>query len=101
MRSAKSPGGVFISTYNSGADAAHDLENLMSSEFGRVAAYTSAAAGYTEAGGIAWKGLWAQALPLIGVRDTGTPCSGNSGVAQSPDGKPMICEGGAWTPHGG
>jgi hypothetical protein len=60
---------------------------------------TSYSAGYTDATGIQWKGAWSSAPPLIGMRDPGTPCSGSSEAAQSPDGKPMICEGGAWTPH--
>jgi hypothetical protein len=59
---------------------------------------TSYSAGYTQPTGIQWKGAWSSAPPLIGVRDPGSPCSGNN-TAQSPDGKPMICEGGAWTPH--
>jgi hypothetical protein len=59
----------------------------------------SYSAGYTEAGAIVWKGQWGQAPPLVGVRVPGTQCSGNSGVAQSPDGKPMMCQNQVWTPH--
>jgi hypothetical protein len=49
-------------------------------------------------GGSVIKGFWAQSLPLIGVRDPGTPCSG-SGAAQSPDGSPMMCQNQGWVVH--
>jgi hypothetical protein len=51
-------------------------------------------------GGSVIKGVWAQAPPLIGVRDPGSPCSG-SGVAQSPDGSPMMCQNQGWVVHMG
>ena len=54
-----------------------------------------------EGGAIVWKGQWGQAPPLLGVRVLGTQCSGNSGVAQSPDGKPMMCQNQAWAVHYG
>jgi hypothetical protein len=53
---------------------------------------------YSE-GGTVIKGVWAQAVPLIGVRDPGTLCVGNN-AAQSPDGSPMMCQG-VWRVHYG
>jgi hypothetical protein len=41
---------------------------------------------------------WQPAAPLIGVRTLRAPCDPNvPGSAQSPNGQPMLCEGGAWT----
>ncbi|HEY7051756.1 MAG TPA: hypothetical protein VH496_06420 [Mycobacterium sp.] len=33
---------------------------------------------------------------LVGVRPLASPCEGNDGMAQSPDGIPMSCKTGAW-----
>jgi hypothetical protein len=39
---------------------------------------------------------WVQTKPLVGVRPEGAPCSGNPGVAQSPEGIPLSCDGQGW-----
>ena len=41
-------------------------------------------------------GRWASAMPLIGVRDLGAACYGNKGLAQSPDGIPLVCDNQVW-----
>ena len=38
---------------------------------------------------------WVSTKPLIGVRPLGAPCDGGENTAQSPDGIPMTCRGGA------
>jgi hypothetical protein len=45
------------------------------------------------------EGSWSQAPQLVGVRGSGTPCAGNQGVAQSPDGLPLLCTGQTWQPY--
>jgi hypothetical protein len=42
---------------------------------------------------------WARSAPLVGVRTLRLPCDPNvdKGVAQSPDGVPLTCTGGAWS----
>jgi hypothetical protein len=45
------------------------------------------------------QGLWSEAPTLVGVGDSGAQCSGNQGVAQSPDGLPLLCMGSAWQPY--
>jgi hypothetical protein len=46
------------------------------------------------------KNRWQQSdKPLIGVRSVRLPCAdGINGVAQSPDGQPLSCMMGGWTP---
>jgi hypothetical protein len=39
---------------------------------------------------------WTPSKPLIGVRTLGAPCDGSSGLAQAPDGMPMVCNGQSW-----
>lgn len=41
------------------------------------------------------KSSWSRVPPLVGVRDYGALCSGG-GVAQSPDGIPLVCRGAIW-----
>jgi len=43
------------------------------------------------------KSTWIAAPPLVGVRTLRLPCGDETGVAQSPDGVPLSCIGGAWT----
>lgn len=40
---------------------------------------------------------WVSFAPLVGVRTLRSPCNETSGVAQSPDGVPLKCDGGAWS----
>lgn len=42
------------------------------------------------------QGSWSQAPPLAGVREPGSSCSENQGVAQSPDGTPLLCTNAQW-----
>jgi hypothetical protein len=44
------------------------------------------------------KSSWSHVPPLVGVRDYGADCSGGAGggVAQSPDGLPLVCRGSTW-----
>ena len=38
------------------------------------------------------EGQWVRSLPLVGVREIGSQCvSESSGVAQSPDGRGLVC----------
>ena len=41
---------------------------------------------------------WIASPPLVGIRTVRLPCGEDKGVAQSPDGIPLSCLGGAWTP---
>jgi hypothetical protein len=41
--------------------------------------------------------VWGPSAPLVGVRTLRLPCGDDKGVAQSPDGVPLSCIGGAWT----
>ena len=43
------------------------------------------------------RNTWAKSAPLIGVRNTSSPCDASRGVAQSPDGLPMTCMRQGWT----
>lgn len=43
------------------------------------------------------KSLWVSSPPLVGVRTLRSACGDATGVAQSPDGVPLTCRGGAWT----
>jgi hypothetical protein len=45
------------------------------------------------------KSQWAPSAPLVGVRTLRLPCDPNvdKGVAQTPDGVPLTCTGGAWS----
>ena len=43
------------------------------------------------------RSIWIAAPPLVGVRTLRLPCGDQTGVAQSPDGVPLSCIGGAWT----
>jgi hypothetical protein len=43
------------------------------------------------------KGAWVSSPPLTGVRLLRSPCGDATGVAQTPDGVPLKCSGGAWT----
>ncbi|MGB3354883.1 MAG: hypothetical protein WBB00_19200 [Mycobacterium sp.] len=43
------------------------------------------------------KGQWVSHAPLIGVRTLRSPCTETSSAAQSPDGHPLKCDGGAWS----
>ena len=46
------------------------------------------------------QGIWSEAPPLVGVRASGSACAGNQGVAQSPDGLPLLCSGkSTWEPY--
>jgi hypothetical protein len=40
---------------------------------------------------------WIASPPLVGVRTLRSLCGEDKGVAQSPDGVPLSCIGGAWT----
>jgi hypothetical protein len=44
------------------------------------------------------RSTWIASPPLVGVRTNRLPCDGATGVAQSPDGVPLSCKDGAWTP---
>ena len=44
------------------------------------------------------KGPWVASPPLIGIRTIRSQCGEDKGVAQSPDGIPLSCIGGAWSP---
>ncbi len=43
------------------------------------------------------KSQWVSFAPLIGVRTLRSPCGETSSAAQSPDGVPLKCDGGAWS----
>jgi hypothetical protein len=43
------------------------------------------------------KSQWKSSPPLVGVRTLRSPCGDASGVAQSPDGVPLVCDAGAWS----
>jgi hypothetical protein len=43
------------------------------------------------------KGTWTPSAPLVGIRTLRLPCGEDKGVAQTPDGVPLSCIGGAWT----
>ncbi len=43
------------------------------------------------------RSVWISAPPLVGVRTLRLPCGDQTGVAQSPDGVPLSCTGGAWS----
>jgi len=43
------------------------------------------------------KSQWISSPPLVGVRTLRLPCGEETGVAQTPDGVPLSCKGGAWT----
>ncbi len=43
------------------------------------------------------KGAWVASPPLVGVRTLRSVCGEDKGVAQSPDGIPLSCIGGAWS----
>lgn len=40
---------------------------------------------------------WVSSPPLVGVRLLRSPCGNATGVAQTPDGVPLKCAGGAWS----
>jgi hypothetical protein len=42
-------------------------------------------------------GQWIPSPPLVGVRTVRSLCGQDTGVAESPDGVPLSCKGGAWT----
>lgn len=44
------------------------------------------------------RSTWIASAPLVGIRTNRLPCGDATGVAQSPDGIPLSCIGGAWTP---
>jgi hypothetical protein len=43
------------------------------------------------------EGQWIPSPPLVGVRMFRAQCGQDKGVAQSPDGVPLSCIGGAWS----
>lgn len=43
------------------------------------------------------KGKWVASPPLVGIRTLRSLCGEDTGVAQSPDGVPLSCIGGAWS----
>jgi hypothetical protein len=43
------------------------------------------------------KGAWVASPPLVGIRTLRSQCGEDKGVAQSPDGIPLSCIGGAWS----
>ena len=43
------------------------------------------------------KGQWVASPPLVGIRTLRALCGEDQGVAQSPDGVPLSCVGGAWS----
>lgn len=46
------------------------------------------------------QGHWTAVPPLIGVRDSGTYCGKSQGIAQSPEGLPLLCNDiGRWYEH--
>ena len=44
------------------------------------------------------RGTWIASPPLVGIRTNRLPCGDATGVAQSPDGVPLSCIDGAWSP---
>ncbi|KUI00095.1 hypothetical protein AU190_07245 [Mycolicibacterium acapulense] len=44
------------------------------------------------------RSTWVSSPPLVGVRTNRLPCGDATGVAQTPDGIPLSCKQGAWTP---
>jgi len=40
---------------------------------------------------------WEQSPPLVGMRTLRSQCGNATGVAQTPDGQPLSCIGGAWS----
>lgn len=42
-------------------------------------------------------GYWESSPPLIGIRTLRSPCDGETGMAQSPDGLPLSCKNGGWS----
>ncbi len=44
------------------------------------------------------KSMWVSSPPLVGVRTLRSACGDASGVAQTPDGVPLKCDAGAWSP---
>ena len=40
---------------------------------------------------------WESSPPLIGIRHLRSPCDGETGMAQSPDGLPLSCKNGGWS----
>jgi hypothetical protein len=44
------------------------------------------------------QGKWIASPPLVGMRTVRSLCGQDKGVAQSPDGQPLSCIGGAWSP---
>jgi hypothetical protein len=43
------------------------------------------------------RSAWIASPPLVGVRTLRLPCGDATGVAQTPDGVPLACQGGAWS----
>ncbi|MBX7431099.1 hypothetical protein JDV09_03090 [Mycobacterium sp. Y57] len=43
------------------------------------------------------KRQWVSVAPLVGVRLLRSPCENSTGSAQTPDGVPLSCDGGAWS----
>lgn len=43
------------------------------------------------------KGQWIASPPLVGIRTLRALCGEDKGVAQSPEGVPLSCVGGAWS----
>lgn len=41
--------------------------------------------------------VWVSSAPLVGVRLLRSPCGETTSLAQSPDGVPLKCDGGAWS----
>ena len=42
-------------------------------------------------------GHWESSPPLVGIRYLGSPCDGETGMAQSPGGLPLSCKNGGWS----
>ncbi|KXW78905.1 hypothetical protein [Mycolicibacterium phlei] len=42
--------------------------------------------------------VWVASAPLVGIRTNRLPCGDETGVAQTPDGIPLSCREGAWSP---
>lgn len=44
-------------------------------------------------------GKWVRSADLVGVRDQGARCYGNTGLSQSPTGVPLACDTHGWIPY--
>jgi len=76
-----------------GVSTGQPCSNIQTYIFGISATGQPMACGHALNGG----GVWGPALSVVGVRQPGAACSDTSVMAQSADGRPMVCGGGRWT----